>query len=108
MAQWSPTPFQPALYHRHLLERQVHLMIVLPGDLKKLPNRQLPNVVTSFNEEGYKRYGEAFIETFLKYWSPGGRLTGLYECDNCPFTHGLSWVPLEKMALLADYLGNLR
>ncbi len=83
-------------------------MIILPGDLKKLPNRQLPNVVTSFNEEGYKRYGEAFIETFLKYWSPGVRLTVFYEGDNFPFTHGLSWVPIEKVALLADYLGNLR
>ncbi len=83
-------------------------MIILPGDLKKLPNRPLPNVVTSFNEEGYKRYGEAFVETFLKFWSPGVRLTVFYEGDNFPFTHGLSWVPIEEVAHLADYMANLR
>src|SRR5882672_7300386 len=100
----SLAAFQPILYPRHNLEEQVPPMIVLPGDLKKLSSRPLPNVVTSFNEEGYKRYGEAFIETFLKYWPPSVRLTVFYEGDNFPFTHGLSWVPIEKVALLSDYM----
>jgi hypothetical protein len=81
-------------------------MIVLPGDtsMASLKNRKtLPNVVTSFNEAGYKRYGEAFIETFLKYWSPSVRLTVYYEGENFPFTHGLSWRPYEEVEHLADF-----
>lgn len=86
-------------------------MIVLPGNvaLKKLNERKiLPNVVTSFNEEGYRRYGKAFIETFLQFWSPNIRLTVYYEGDDFPFTPGLSWRPIEEVEFLTDYMGSLR
>jgi hypothetical protein len=64
-------------------------------------------VVTSFNEEGYKRYGEKFIETYLRFWPTNVGLTVYYEGDNFPFTTGLSWRPIEEVEFLKDYMDSL-
>lgn len=76
--------------------------------LAQQPVRPLPNVITSFNEEGFRRYGESFIETWLEYWSPAVRLTVYYEGDDFPFTSGISWKPIEEVEFLTDYMANLR
>jgi hypothetical protein len=57
-------------------------MIVLPN------GRKVHDVVTSFNEAGYKRYGKACIESFLEYWPKTARLTVYYEGEDFPYTPG--------------------
>lgn len=52
-------------------------------------------LVTSFNEEGYERYGKQFIESFLEYW-PKTKLVVFYEGD-FEFTSGVSWRPIEEV-----------
>lgn len=71
------------------------------------PERLL-NVVTSFNEAGYKRYGREFVETFVRYWPRNVRLTVYYEGDNFDFVPGVSWHPIEEVAHLAEYMASLR
>lgn len=84
-------------------------MIVLSTDIQKAKqHRKLPEVVTSFNEAGYKRYGQSFIETWLEYWSASVRLTIYYEGEDFPFTGGMSWHPIEEVEFLKDYMENLR
>lgn len=84
--------------------------ILLDTDIARArqPFKPLPNVITSFSEEGYKQYGHAFIDTWLEYWSPDIRLTVYYEGDDFPFTEGMSWCPIEKVDFLKDYLGMLQ
>lgn len=84
-------------------------MLVLDTNIEraKKPRLNLPNVVTSFNEEGYKRYGAAFIETWQQYWSPSVRLTVFYEGEDFPFTAGISWRPIEEVEFLTDFMGSL-
>ena len=67
-----------------------------------------PNVVTSFNEEGYKRYGKDFIESWIAHAPPAVRLTVYYEGENFDFTEGISWHPIEEVEFLADYMSGLR
>lgn len=85
-------------------------MIVLDTDISKakLPRKPLPNVITSFSEEGYRRYGKDFIESWLKFWPKSIRLTVYYEGEDFPFTEGVSWHPLESVEYVTDYLANLR
>lgn len=86
------------------------MAIVLDTNIEaaKKPLRKLPNVITSFNEEGYKRYGKRFIDTWLEYWPKSVRLTVYYEGDNFEFTPGISWKPIEEVEFLKDYLDSLR
>lgn len=65
------------------------------------------NVITSFNEHGYKRYGRAFIETFLQNWPKSVRLTVFYEGEDFPFTEGLAWRPIEEVEGLPQFMGSL-
>ena len=86
-------------------------MIVLPGttDITTAAQRKRrPNVVTSFNEAGYERYGRKFIETFLQYWPASIRLTVYYEGENFDFTNGVSWHPIETVGYIKDFMENLR
>ena len=85
-------------------------MIVLDTDVERArqPLRKLPNVVTSFNEEGYRRYGKDFIESWLEKWPRSIRLTVYYEGEDFPFTEGVSWRPIEEVEFLQDYLDSLR
>lgn len=75
---------------------------------KAAKTKILPTVVTSFNEEGFKRYGQAFIDSWLQYWPASIRLVVFYEGDEFPFTTGLSWRPYEEVEFLKDYLDSLR
>jgi hypothetical protein len=70
--------------------------------------KNLPNVITSFNEEGFKRYGKDFIESWKEYWSPRVRLTIFYEGEDFPFTEGMSWRPIEEVEFLRDYMESLK
>ena len=74
----------------------------------KQPQRSRPNVVTSFNEDGFERYGKRFIETWLEYWPRSVRLTVYYEGENFPFTSGISWIPIEQVEFLQDFMDCLR
>ena len=66
------------------------------------------NVVTSFNEHGYKKYGEEFIKTFLEFWPKNVRLTVYYEGENFPFTEGVSWIPIEDVEFYNEFFDSLR
>jgi len=83
-------------------------VILEAGTSVKRPDKLLPNVVTSFNEEGYKRYGQRFIESFLRFWPAGVRLTVFYEGEGFEFTHGISWHPIEEVPHLTEFMDNLR
>lgn len=69
---------------------------------------RLPKVVTSFNEEGYKRYGKAFIESWKKHAPPAIGLTVYYEGDAFDFVDGVSWHPIEEVEFLSDFMGTLK
>lgn len=64
---------------------------------------KIHNVVTSFNEEGYKKYGKEFIDSFLKFWPKNVRLTVYYEGEDFPFTEGLSWIPVEDVEFYKEF-----
>jgi hypothetical protein len=87
-------------------------VIVLETDVAKArqPLKKLPNVVTSFNAEGYKRYGKDFVETWKQYWSPSIRLTVFYEGEESDFEmcEGVSWHPIETVEFLQDFMESLR
>lgn len=88
-------------------------MIVLETDISraKLPLRKLPNVITSFNWQGWERYGKKFVETWKEYWSPKIRLTIYYEgpeFDSFEFPTGVSWKPIEEVEFLQDYMASLK
>lgn len=77
----------------------------------KAPLRKLPNVITSFNWAGWERYGKAFVESWVKHWSPLVRLTVYYEgpeFDDLDFPKGVSWRPIEEVEFLQDYMDSLR
>lgn len=85
------------------------MAIILETDLAKARSlKSRPEVITSFNGEGFRRYGRAFVESWLEYWPRTIRLTVYYEGDDFPFTSGLSWRPIEEVEFLKDYLDNLR
>lgn len=88
-------------------------MIVLETDVEaaKRPLRKLPRVITSFNWEGYQRYGKRFVETWLEYWPKSIGLTIYYEgeeFDGFDFPKGISWHPMETVEFLPDYLDGVR
>jgi hypothetical protein len=87
-------------------------MLVLDTDIEraKKPLKKFPNVVTSFNAEGYKRYGKEFIDTWVRYWPASIRLTVFYEGEESDFemVEGVSWHPIETVEFLQDYMDNLR
>lgn len=81
--------------------------MIITTDVKR-PTGRIHNVVTSFNEQGYKRYGEKFIESFLRFWPTNVRLTVWYEGEDFPFTHGIAWRPIEEVEHLSDYMNALQ
>ena len=87
-------------------------MIVLETDVAKAkkPLKQLPTVVTSFNAHGYEKYGRAFVDSWLEYWSPNIRLVVYYEGDEDDFDmkHGVSWHPIEEVEFLTDFMESLK
>lgn len=68
---------------------------------------KLHNVVTSFNEAGYQRYGKDFIESFVRFWPRNVRLTVYYEGENFEFLPGVSWHPIEEVEHLKEYMAGL-
>lgn len=78
--------------------------MIVGADGKKLVH----NVITSFNEAGYKKYGKQFVETYLKRWPKNARLTVFYEGENFELLEGCSWHPIETVEYLVEYLNNLR
>lgn len=64
-------------------------------------------VVTSFNEEGYKRYGEKFISSYLEHWPKNVRLVVYYEGDGFQFIDGVSWYPIESVEGLETFMKAL-
>lgn len=88
------------------------MTIILDTDIQraKQPPKKLPNVVTSFNAEGYKRYGKNFIDSWLKYWPQSVRLTVFYEGEESDFdmVSGISWHPIETVEFLPDFMDSLR
>jgi len=87
-------------------------MIVLDTDVSKArqPLKKLPNVVTSFNAEGYRRYGKKMVESWLQYWPKSIRLTVYYEGEESEFdmVSGLSWRPIEEVEFLTDFMNSLQ
>lgn len=82
--------------------------LILNGQAK--PSKPLPNVVTSFNEVGYQKYGKHFLETWQRYWPASIRLTVYYEGESEAFdmnTHGVSWKPIEEVEHLQDFMKML-
>lgn len=70
--------------------------------------RKSLNVVTSFNEAGYEKYGKDFIRTFLLFWPKNVRLTVFYEGDNFDFTEGASWHPIESVEFYEQFMSCLQ
>ena len=66
------------------------------------------NVITSFNESGYARYGRAFVASFLKHWPRNVVLTVYYEGEKFDFDEGMNWHPMGEVEYLTDYLDSLR
>jgi hypothetical protein len=87
-------------------------VIVLDTNIQnaKKPLRKLPNVITSFNVEGYKKYGKNFVDSWLEYWPQDIRLTVFYEGNEEDFdmVRGVSWHPIESVEFLTDYMDSLK
>ena len=86
-------------------------MIVLETDVEKAKHvKKLPTVITSFNKSGYDKYGAAFVDSWLKYWSPNIRLVVYYEGEeeDFDFVEGVSWHPIETVEFLQDYMDSLK
>lgn len=88
-------------------------MLVLDTDISKakFPLKKLPNCITSFNWEGWKRYGQKFVESFKEHWPSQIRLTVYYEgeeFEDFEFPTGVSWRPIEEVEFLPDYMSSLR
>ena len=87
-------------------------MIVVSQSIEqaKQPLRRLPTVITSFNAEGYLRYGKDFIDSWLEFWSPSIRLVVYYEGESDEFdmVPGVSWQPIETVEFLKDYMDSLK
>lgn len=68
------------------------------------------NVVTSFDESGYQRYGKEFVRTFLEFWPKNVRLTVYYEGESEAFDlcDGVSWIPIEDVEFYQDFIENIR
>lgn len=88
------------------------MTIILDTNIQraKQPLRKMPNVITSFNKEGYKQYGKAFVDSWIKYWPSSVRLTVFYEGEESDFKliRGVSWHPIESVEFLKDYMDSLR
>lgn len=80
----------------------------IPTDTAPHPGAKLHNVVTSFNEAGYKRYGREFVESFVRFWPRNVRLTVYYEGTEFEFLPGVSWHPYEEVEHLSYWLDSLR
>lgn len=78
------------------------MAIILNGQKK------LPNVITSFNEEGYRRYGKDFLASWAAHAPPSIRLTVYYEGENFDFAERVSWHPIEEVEFLADFMAMLQ
>lgn len=87
-------------------------MIVLDQSIEnaRKPLKKLPNAVTSFNAEGYKRYGKAFVDSWIEFWPKSVRLTVFYEGDESEFdmVPGVSWHPVESVEFLTDFMESLK
>lgn len=70
-----------------------------------------PRVITSFSWSGYQKYGKKFVETWIEHWPKSIGLTVYYEgkeFEGFDFPAGISWVPIEMVEFLGDFLDNLR
>lgn len=88
-------------------------MIVLDTDINaaRKPLKKLPNCITSFNWQGWLRYGKGFVETWKQYWPEQIRLTIYYEgpeFEDFDFPTGISWRPIEEVEFLPDFMDSLR
>ena len=87
-------------------------MLVLDTNIAnaKKPLKKLPTVITSFNAEGYKKYGKNFVDSWKEYWSPNIRLIVYYEGEESDFdmVSGVSWHPIETVEFLTDFMDSLR
>jgi hypothetical protein len=56
------------------------------------------DIVTTFHREGYEKYGERMVETFVKYWPKQTHLTCYYEDMSEPLTQygNVSWRSFEE------------
>lgn len=88
------------------------MAIILDSNIEsaRKPLKKLPNVITSFHADGYRKYGKAFIESWLKYWPEQIRLTVFYEGNEEDFdmVRGVSWHPIETVEFLQDFMGSLK
>jgi hypothetical protein len=88
------------------------LAIILDTNIEnaKKPLKKLPNAITSFNADGYKRYGKAFVDSWIKYWPASVRLTVFYEGEESDFemVPGISWHPIESVEFLPDFMASLK
>ena len=66
------------------------------------------NVVTSFTEEGYLRYGASFVSSFLEFWPRDIRLTVYYEGTDFPISPRINWVPIERVKHHDEFMSKLR
>ena len=74
----------------------------------ELPDgRRVHNVISSFTEEGYERYGKVFVDSFLERWPKTARLTVFYEGKDFPFTPGMCWIPIEEVEHLVGFFKAL-
>ena len=69
--------------------------------------RKLPTIITSFNEEGYKKYGKKFLETWKQYGPPAIKVVIYYEGEAFDFEEGFSWHPIEEVEYLGDFMPSL-
>lgn len=60
----------------------------------------MKTVVTSFTEEGYERYGKAFIDSFREHWPKDVKLVVYYEGTN--LREG--WRHIEEVEILSDWM----
>lgn len=58
-------------------------------------------VITSWTEEGYKKYGKEFIRTFKEFWPSSVRLVVYFEGTN--LREG--WTPITQVPKLKEWLG---
>lgn len=87
-----------------LMQAQKKPLIIVPGG----EPMKVHNVITSFNEAGYERYGREFVRSFLEFWPKNTVLTVYYEGEKFDYTEGMNWHPMEEVQYLKEFLDNLR
>jgi len=85
-------------------------VLITDTSIQNAKPKKQPRVITSFNEEGYRSYGKAFVDTWREFWPASIGLTIFYEGDDKAFdmVHGISWRPIEEVEFLQDFMNSLR